>query len=157
MGGMLSSIISQLVTKTTTSPVDFLRFYDKHKKENTRPSLNKLTQLFVSLCKTYFRKVYLLLDALDECKERAVLLPTLRDMMASAATSLMITSRAEQDIIEGFAATSITKVFLDTGAVSEDVRLFVTRQIEVEPYLCHLGQQLKDEITTSLGQGAKGM
>jgi hypothetical protein len=154
--GMLSSVAHQLLTKATSTPTTLLALYHKHRKENTRPSLTDLSELVVALC-NQFRSVYIFLDALDECRERKVLLAALRDMIATKAASFMLTSRAEHDIIEELASTSILKVSIDSVAASKDVRLFVTKRIESDTYLCHLGQNLKDEITTSLVKGANGM
>ena len=153
--GMLSSVISQLITKAASAPAGFFDFYGKH--QQTQPSLAALTQLVVDLCKQCFQTVYIFVDALDECKERTVLMATLRDLISKKAMSFMVTSRAEDDIIKEFSSTSIAKVGIDSEAASKDVELFVTMQIKAEAYLCSLGQDLKDEITASLVNGAKGM
>jgi hypothetical protein len=155
--GMLLSVVSQLARKTTCCPKEFLDLFDEHAENHTRPSLSELKQLAEDLYKQYFRKVHLFLDALDECRERKILLATLTDMMVTEAMSMMVTSRAEDDIIEKFASTSIAKVSIDSQNILEDVRLFVTKHIEAEPHFCDLSQELQDEIATSLVKGAKGM
>jgi hypothetical protein len=155
--GMLLSVVSQLARNTASPPEVFLDLFNKHVQRNTRPLLSELKQLVEELCKKHFRKVHLFLDALDECTERKILLTTLTDMMATEAMSVMVTSRAEHDIIEKLASSPITKVSIGSQDIVEDVRLFVTRNIETEPHLCDLSQELKDEITTSLVKGAKGM
>jgi hypothetical protein len=97
------------------------------------------------------------MDALDECREWNVLLPILKELMASRSLALLATSRQEQHIIQGLADVAVERATIDARAVAMDVELFVTNQIAAEPHLRDLAPNLKNDIVSSLVKGANGM
>ena len=113
--------------------------------------------LLVQIVRRYFDKVYVVLDALDECTERHILLPTLRDLMSRKTVSLFLTSRNHQDIVAELSNVDIIALSIESCEVAMDVDLFVTQRLEVEPFLRSLSAELKQEITDTLVEGAKGM
>lgn len=105
-----------------------------------------------------FRKIYLLIDALDESLERHNILDLLLTLAGPSFENinLLVMSREEMDIriaIES-AAKSIS---LSNPYVDEDIRIYVRNQLNTHRRLSVLEPTLRKEIENALVQGAKGM
>ena len=87
---LISALLRQAVYATFAVPLLVQETYNYHIKRNTRPSLNELRKLFQSTVEN-FSTVYVIVDALDECKRdaRPQFLSFLRElrMQKSGATS----------------------------------------------------------------------
>ena len=154
---MLCSLLYQFCVKQPLAREEICSLYDKYKGKRARPSTDELLGLLVQIVRRYFDKVYVVLDALDECTERHILLPTLRDLRSRKTVSLFLTSRNHQDIVAELSNVDIIALSIESCEVAMDVDLFVTQRLEVEPFLRSLSAELKQEITDTLVEGAKGM
>lgn len=155
--GMLLSLIHQLSVQVKLVPEAVFQLYDRYKGEKSRPSAQELSRLLVAIARQHYRKVFVVLDALDECAERKALLSTLRGLIAIEALSLLFTSRNEADVLWEFQRQKVMDVTIKSKDVAQDVYLFVTAQIEEDNFLRDQSHELKHEIVQSLVDGAKGM
>ncbi len=155
--GMLSSLLYQLANSLTHVPEEICALWEKYKGKRTRPSPDELLLLLVYIVQHYFTKVFIVLDALDECSERNVLLPILIDLMESKSVSLFLTSRSEHDIQQALNALPIFSTAIESATVAVDVELFVKKQIQNLEALRDLSHDLQIEIVQRLILGAKGM
>ena len=120
------------------------------------PQVNELQELLLSIPKS-FNTVYLVIDALDECKVgdcRDELLKAFQAFQASM--KLLVTSRPHiEDLSENLALASQIKL----RAVESDIRDYVYKQLETRKMKKILGkdEKLKTEIVTSIVAGANGM
>lgn len=154
---MLCSLLHQLANSLMHVPEEICGLWEKYKGKRTRPSPNELLLVLVYIVQHYFTKVFVVLDALDECSECDILLPVLIDLMESESVSLFLTSRSEHDIQQGLGPLPIYSALIESRAVAADVELFVKKQIQNLQALRDLGRDLQVEITQRLVQGAKGM
>src|SRR5438477_9133534 len=94
LSNLVSSLLKQLIQIHTCSLDDVKAFYQQHKGQNTRPTLDDLTKaLKTEISK--LSKVFIIVDAVDELTEdngvRADLLKLLRALADNV--NLMVTSR----------------------------------------------------------------
>ena len=103
--------------------------------------------------------VFPVLDALDECTDRSTLLKGIRDIPSWALPSIHIlaTSRKETDIEDYLIKLVTCQVCLEESVVDSDIRSFVQNQIEQDPQLLKWSPEIRDEIETTLLEGANGM
>ena len=122
---LLASVWMQLIHNHSSVSDKVRDIYKAHINKDTRPRLKDIVEsLTPELAK--FNKVYLFLDALDECADesrRDTLLDQLRNLRPKV--NLMVTSRyldSIANILEGSAK-------VDIEASSEDLRKYVTGRI----------------------------
>lgn len=155
--GMLRCLVAQLARSAPRTPPEVTDLYDRYKGRRSQPSSEELIELLITTVMRNFDRVFLFLDALDECNERDVLLPALERIMSYRVASLFLTSRREPDIIAGLSVLQPIKVSIEVQQVAADVEIFLTKRMAVEPYLRNLSVDLKDEIRQVLLRGANGM
>ncbi|KFZ00823.1 hypothetical protein V501_10436 [Pseudogymnoascus sp. VKM F-4519 (FW-2642)] len=155
--GMICSLLGQLANKLPGVPEEICALWKIYKDKTSRPSSEELLAILTLVIQKYFDKVYVTLDALDECSERQVLLPVLHQLIDSKCASIFLTSRSEHDIQKSLSKVSIYSAAIRSTDVALDVELFVNRQIKAIESLRDLNVDLQNEIVQELVGGAKGM
>lgn len=155
--GVLSSLLGQLANKLTEVPEEICALWKMYKDKTSRPSPEELLGILTLAIQKYFNKVYIALDALDECSERQVFLPILNQLIDSKCASIFLTSRSEHDIQKSLSEVSIYSAAIESADVALDVELFVKKQIKSIESLRDLNVELQNEIVQQLVGGAKGM
>lgn len=110
-----------------------------------------LAEAVVTLAKELNKKIYIVLDALDECDDRSQLLPFLRDLASgSMNVSIIATSRDIRDIRNAFNTDS--KLFLDNSSddMLRDIKLCIDTRLQTDPAFDWLKQEVKQEISEEL-------
>jgi hypothetical protein len=64
---LLASLLKQLSQERTSLPDSVKALYEKHKDKRTRPSFDEISRTFQSVV-AMFSKVFIVIDALDECR-----------------------------------------------------------------------------------------
>lgn len=156
---MLGSLLAQLLQKLYKTPTEADTLFDKH-KGGTRPTLHELLEL-LTVVLGYFSRCFLILDALDECDERHILLPVLGQLIDTATLqhiSFLFTSRKEHDIETAFSKHPIINpVFIQNTEVAADVELYVMERMEQDAQFQRFSEDLKRDIKVALVEGARGM
>jgi hypothetical protein len=154
---IVASILQQLITLRSDYLVDLKDLYTKHKKENTRPSLSDMMLLLQSVVFS-FSKVFLVIDALDECSDaddvRSILLRELKKLQSRLC--LLVMSRPIPDMefmLEGAVRVTIEPSMTDIENYLQQ-RLEGTRSMQK-----HLADEpsLRDTIISRITQKIKGM
>ena len=103
--------------------------------------------------------MYLVLDALDECITRSILLKGLEEMHHWDLPNLhiLVTSRKETDIEDSLGCLVTSQITLEENVVDFDTRTFVQDQIQRDPKLLKWPQHTRGEIEKVLLNGANGM
>ncbi|EXA32209.1 hypothetical protein FOVG_16580 [Fusarium oxysporum f. sp. pisi HDV247] len=151
---LLGSIIQQLLLQQSIIPEDLLELYNSHKRFNTPPHLDELSKHLGSIV-SLFSKVYIVVDALDECddthKTRSSLLAQLQNL--DAHVQLFFTSRPLEEIL-------LDAVQFKVTAQEDDMRKYLSAQIKQEPRLaklCAHNGGLEDEILDKIIARVDGM
>jgi hypothetical protein len=145
---LIASLLKQIVQDRPTISNNVKALYEHHRLRNTCPILEELTEALKLEFRTY-SKVFVVVDALDECEcheTRANLLKTLRSLTAQ----LMVTSRDLPSIAQDFQRTPRR----DIRASDQDVRSYLEGRIATAPRLL---RGLQEIIVSQIVQNASGM
>lgn len=103
-------------------------------------------------------RIYIIMDALDECTDQEELfdlLNVMRDWKLDCL-SILVTSRDEPDIRECVHPTADQEILLKNPAIDDDIRLFIEETLQKDKKL-QVWSELFPEIEESLANGAQGM
>jgi hypothetical protein len=151
---MLAAILKQLVQArpSTADPVEQL--YNQHTSRGTRSSLDEVVKALKDVL-AVFSPVYIVIDALDECRDgtRREFLARLQDLRAGRDVRLMATSRFMPEIEEAF--TQALK--LEVQASKEDVMRFVAGQLYQLPRCIQRDTALQQMVQERITEAVDGM
>ncbi|KFX95786.1 hypothetical protein V490_03675 [Pseudogymnoascus sp. VKM F-3557] len=153
---LLSAILKQLVQAKPSAAKAATILYQRHSSQGTRPSLD---EIFAALKTSMmsFCTVYIIVDALDECSDRdgtrSQFLAKLRDLQDEFDLHLMVTSRANPDIVSQFTSSTT----LEIRASPADVKQFVRGQIYRLPKCVQRDNKLQGEIEDKIVEAVDGM
>lgn len=154
----LRSLLVQLICRAPKALVSLRQLIAAHDDGRSTPSrgslLEALRQAVVDV-----GVVYLVLDALDECSNRSILLQGLQECHRWRLPSLHIltTSRKETDIEDHMIKLAACQVCLEESVVDSDIRSFVQEQIQRDSKLSIWPSEIRAEIQNALLEGANGM
>lgn len=152
---MVLSLLGQLCTHQSTIPHCVQTLYQKE-MDHEPPSIANLTVALFDIVKT-FKRTFLVIDALDECIERPVLLATLCTIVQhqhGKHLKVLVASREEQNIRASFASLPFLSI---RTQMSSDIGLYITESIDTDTRLSSLPEEIKLEINGTISEGAKGM
>jgi archaellum biogenesis ATPase FlaH len=159
---MIRSLISQLSQQFVKMPSSLDMLFSSCKNGQRQPSLDGLLDVVRNLIRE-FQHVYIILDALDECTDRAELLATLQIIAdwKDDALHLLVTSRKEQDIessLENIVDTQNT-ICLLSELVDKDIFKYIRQRLSVDKKLnkWQKDPEIRYEIEIPLMKGAHGM
>jgi hypothetical protein len=147
-------IISQLCRQLKYIPEELRRLSNL----GTEPGYNDLLELLFTMVGR-FRRVYIVIDALDESQDRKFLLDLLIKIARDDAfekVRLLAMSRKELDIQQAFEGIC-TSISLSNPLVDEDIRVYIENQLQTDRKLSRWPESLKRDIRDGLIKGAKGM
>ncbi len=153
----IASLLEQLLQKSSDIPFEVKKAFEVHSKRQSSPSLPEYVELLQMQMKS-FTRVYVIIDALDECTQANGVRDDLFEgvMMLPTCASIMITSRYIPDIeimLEGV-------LRLDIGAHDEDVHLHVVSRLKAEKNWARrirLDSGLQSKIARSVVERTHGM
>ena len=153
----LSSLIVQLCRQRLTLPQTIVAFYEQHVKYHRLPTIKGLKACLKAAAEGL--RVYIIVDALDECVERGKMLSILNDITAGKLGSIyfIITSRREGDLGAVLGPLSSGGICLQGGQVDADIRFYVRSCIRQEPRLNRWAESVKEDIEEALVTEAQGM
>jgi hypothetical protein len=153
---LLAAIIKQLVQDRPSIAQPLSSLYDQHRPKRTRPLLEELLSVLHSVLAKY-SKVYVVLDALDECSEqdgtRSQLLRLCRRLQQKYDLRLMATSRQIPDILEEFKNTPLVEV----RASDSDLKRFVMGNMSRFAKFIRLSADLQELVQNRVVEAADGM
>lgn len=158
---MFGSLVAQLAAQTEDVPNAIRELYER-KLDQKRGIVEKLyledLAPLLPVIAGEFDRSYVIVDGLDECSNRQILLDTLVKLDAPSNNPklhLMFTSRRELDIERTFKQGSA--LCIQNAEVACDVELHVKSEIERRTKLKKLPDQWKSRIVQEMVNGAEGM
>lgn len=140
--------------------------FASHKRGQQQPSLEVLSKTFQEMVKKAAGKLWIVLDALDECspkkQERLQLLEWIHGIHAACSNvHLLVTSRPEHDIksaLEGWESVG-QFIPLQSELVQKDISSYVRWEVEKGNRLkrWHGQKDVQQEIIDTLAEKAQGM
>ncbi|KAI4249047.1 MAG: hypothetical protein L6R42_009093, partial [Xanthoria sp. 1 TBL-2021] len=120
---------------------------------------NEITSLLTELIQHRYKKVTLIVDALDECdvKARALLLDVLSKLTYNpeSVVKTLVSSRNDPDITNHFLKTPNLCITATDNA--DDIMKFVSEKISQDLLSGTASDQLKERVTKDLNQKANGV
>lgn len=163
--------MKQLCRRMQTLPSSLYELYKKHYKSDSQPRLEELMSTFLAATEQ-FNRVFLVLDALDECSldQRKDLLSHIVELITAPNYSikatgygivkLIITSRKEADIEHILLQRTFPIIEIQAVKVNSDIKIYVQAQVEQRLQDGRLelrNMALKDKIVNALTTKAGGM
>jgi hypothetical protein len=153
---LLASLLKQLSQERTFLPDSVETLYEKHKNKRTRPSFDEISRTFQSVT-AIFSKVFIIIDALDECRTtdgcQTRLLTEIFLAQANSRANIFATSRFMPEVVEKFEGS----VSLEIRASEEDVRRYLDRHMFRLPAFVRRNPDLQEEIKIGIVLLVKGM
>jgi hypothetical protein len=153
---LVAAIIKQLVQDRPSIAQSLSGIYEHHRVKRTRPQIKELSSVLQSVVGNY-SKVYVVLDALDECPEqnrtRSQLLGICRDLQQQSGLHLMVTSRRISGIVEEFKDVPL----VDVRASNLDLKRFVIGNVDRFAKFVRLNNDLQELVQNRVVEAADGM
>ncbi|KFZ23699.1 hypothetical protein V502_01827 [Pseudogymnoascus sp. VKM F-4520 (FW-2644)] len=153
---LLAGLLKQLAQALDPLPGFLKPLYNKHKHNQTRPTLEEILQA-LELVATLYAKVFIVVDALDEClvtgSHRSDFLSRIFDLQEKSGSNLFMTSRHLPEITEIFCG----HVSLEIRALESDVRRYVDGHISNLPSFVRRSPDLQEEVKTGIVDAVDGM
>ncbi|KAF7377540.1 ANK-REP-REGION domain-containing protein [Mycena sanguinolenta] len=129
---------------------------EERKKQSPPQTVTRLLKLMRKAIPA-FKRIYLVLDGLDECDSRSELLESLPALASDNDLHVFVASRQEEEIREAFCNATIISLGTQTDEVEGDIKLHISHELKNRRELARLPRELKDEIQATLESKASGM
>lgn len=153
---MLASLVRQLFQEQPRVPHPVRQVYQRHRDQQTRPSIDELKSLLRRLVCDYGR-VFAIVDALDECANphRNNLLDELFILHEQVRKNVNIFSTARHipDIERRFVNCSTIEI----RAHDDDMKSYLQTRVKDLASCVKRDRHLQEKITTQIAQLADGM
>jgi len=158
VSGMLRTLLLQFAGQVHGTHADLTKLWDEYKTKTPSPAV--LIECLRHLIEK-FDKVFVFLDALDECNRdgpREHVITTLQSMRAWSLPSLhlFVTSRDERDIRQAFDLPTTEHVTMQNTGIDKDIAEYVNAQLRSDQGLQKWAKH-QSEIEEALTSRAKGV
>ncbi|KAL7783000.1 ankyrin repeat-containing domain protein [Trichoderma afarasin] len=153
---LIASLLKQLAGSLHQLPESTKQLYNEHSKKRTRASLKELKTDFKSVLKEY-TKVFIILDALDECQffELNLLLSKLLELQKEHKIKILATSSPIPEIMALFNNSNVTK--LQIRAETSDVTTYVEAHMDRLTTVTRRNAALREDIKANISEAVDGM
>lgn len=163
LDGMLRWLAFQLHLGGASSLTHLDALYQAHQNGSKQPSTNILSDTVFKILEVQ-KRVYIVLDALDELRTRHDILQWIEHVISKPElghVQLLYTSRPESEFLRHFPRLigQQSCLPLDKNAVNSDIRSWVSAQLSQRRDFTDkfLSQELVEEIRKKIGERADGM
>jgi hypothetical protein len=150
---LLASLLKQLLQSQSSISNDVKNLSERHINKGSRPTLDEVSSALHLEIDRYSR-VYILVDALDECTDddnaRGRLLSGLHELQAKMAVNLMVTSRKIEQEFQSAQQ-------LEIRASDEDVKKYLGGQMGRLAGCVTRDVSLQNDITSEIVSTVDGM
>jgi hypothetical protein len=155
---LLRSLVAQLGWREPG--VSILRQAYQDAKQNV-PGPDELESILLASIRSC-SKVYLLVDALDECPEdqetrQSVLARIERLTQDAPNLRILVTSRELDRIRKSMEALTAEPLRVITNAVDEDIQNYLAKEVSRDRSLCELSPEMRNLIESTIASQADGM
>ena len=157
-GKVLRSITAQILAQCPQIPDPLQRLYQDRFSRGEQPRnaalLTMLQRIFGQLGESY-----IILDALDESKDREELLEWIQQVSDWGLKNvhILVTSRKENDIDDTLSSLLTCQIRMQSTLIDADIVAFVQDKLVQDPKLKKWPEKVRAEIETTLIEGACGM
>ena len=153
---MTANLLQQTAATRSDLPEPVLSLRTKFKSKDTKPQLQDLEKAFLLVCQKY-KRVFVTIDALDECDERMhrqTFIRVLYTLREQINVRLFITSRPHpHDIKKAF--SSVPQITIE--ASESDLRKYSSKAIETSDAVEPIDESFKIDIVEKVAGRANEM
>lgn len=155
---LLRSLVAQLSLQCSKTSDALQNLYSDSQNSHRQPLTADLLEAFQHSLRE-FRQTFVILDALDECRERDELLKTIANVVQwkQGSVHLLVTSRKERDIDECLDSLVTSQISIQSEVVNADIHAHISEVLQNDPKLKKWPVNVQQEIHDSLMNGANGM
>jgi hypothetical protein len=155
---LIRSLIIQLSVQNVDAKIpDVLqKLYAVNQNGQRKPSYDMLVETLKTIL-GLFLKIYIILDALDECADREELLDLIQEVNELRGVQILVTSRKEKDIEEVLQPLVKNQICIQDAQVHDDIQLYIRDRLQNDPKLKRWPSRVQEEIERCLLNGAHGM
>jgi hypothetical protein len=155
---LVRSLIVQLAMQSEKTPECLNALFARNQDGQQQPTIDALVLILQHLLRD-FKQVFLIFDALDECKEREELLSLIESIVAWEVENVHIlaTSRREKEIEDSLKPLITGEICIQSALVNADIRTHICERLQSDAKLKRLPADVKLEIERTLMKGAQGM
>ncbi|KAG4414253.1 hypothetical protein IFR04_012625, partial [Cadophora malorum] len=152
------SLIEQLAWQSPKA-LAYLETLFSHCQDGKQQPTQDALEIALQKILNEFGETFIILDALDECKEREELLLLLQNLTSWGAGNLHVlaTSRRERDIEETLESLTTSEICLQSALVDNDIRIYLSERLQNDSKLKRWPANVRREIEDTLMEGAQGM
>ena len=151
----IASLLKQFCLAKSKLPQPVSELYNRLKGQR-RPQLQDLEQAILSTCRA-FDRVFVVIDALDECDanvHRKAFLRFLDDLRTKSPINVFVTSRPHIGDANEFFDNCAN---IEIQAEDSDLRKFVSREIDRSDTVDEIDEDFKRDIIEKISRGARKM
>jgi hypothetical protein len=152
---VVASILKQVASCKSSLSRPIVELYERFEKQQGRPQLQDLKATLLLTCRE-FHHIFMIFDALDECdakEHRKSFLEFLKDLEKSSIR-VFVTSRPHPYDIKQYLDAS-PKIMIE--ASDSDIKKYIAYKIDQGGDTDLIDEPLKEEIVTTIVNGAQGM
>jgi hypothetical protein len=159
---MLHSLLKQISIRHASIPRALDSLYSRCANGERQPTTNELLTALKEVIEV-FQETFIILDAMDECKDRQELLQDIQKLAAWKIGKLHIlaTSRREKEIEDSFESLikDEEKICIQSALINDDIRTYVHERLLTDQRLKRWRNHpdVREEIETTLMDNADGM
>ncbi len=153
---MLASLLKQLAIPKAELPKPILELHQRLNSQEKRPQQQEIEDALLLTCQDYDR-VFIIIDALDECDvrtHRKHFLKSLETLRTKSSSRIFITSRPYPDDIKK-SLESAPQIII--SADDEDLQRYISRELDNSDNLEVIDEELREKIIMVVSQAAQKM
>ncbi|RSM14423.1 hypothetical protein CDV31_005440 [Fusarium ambrosium] len=153
---VLANLLRQLVARQSIIPLAVENLYREHLGKGSKPNFEEISRLF-PIFSTLYSRVFIIVDALDECpprhQRRNILLTEIMKLQTTLSANVMCTSRPIPEIEAWFPNASS----IDVRASEHDVQQYLDSQVGALPAFVTRNPLLREQVKNQILQVVDGM
>jgi hypothetical protein len=152
---LMRSLVFQFATQCDGIPAPLVELYNNgHPKLSANSFQNTLQQIL-----SRFPHAYVIIDSLDECSDRAVLLNSVEKICSwkTGNLHLLVTSRQERDIEDRLRLLDPVCIPVGGDSANRDIETYLDQILQTDPKLNRWDSATQSTIKITLMEGAQGM
>ncbi|KAL8764520.1 MAG: hypothetical protein Q9194_007012 [Teloschistes cf. exilis] len=155
MDKLTASLLRQILQERPSSVTEIESLYKKHVQKKTRPTLSELQDALVTLS-NQIPRVFILIDAVDECTIPGVRSAFLRQVIALQSQrkiSVFVTSRFLPEIT----SLSQSRLSIEVRATEGDVKRYLENHMAESPKCIQRNDELQRTVVSEITKAVDGM
>lgn len=155
MDKLTTSLLKQILQQRPSSVTEIESLYKKHAQKKTRPTLSELQDALVTLS-NQIPRVFILIDAVDECTMPGVSSAFLREAIALQSQrkiSVFVTSRFLPEVTSLFQG----RPSIEIRATEGDVKRYLENHMAELPKCIQRNDELQRTVVSEITKAVDGM